>query len=357
MELMQNTIQNGGFGSTGPMIQQGFNPYLNMQNNLMPFGGQPQINFMNPPMPQYPNQQYNNEGYVFSPYPMNGMDNNPYYPPMQQQQSIFGGDYYNPYPEMTNFGGYVNNQTYYNGNYGYPNYGYTSYGSPMNYRNAIDAQKAIEVLKYRIAAKFLGKELNEEKLDEYLENKFNPQARFSKMSIEERMNAAEYQQELEIYRYSLMPQPESPAEYTARIMIQMSNNFHKEFDNHSLFEFMTNDLWRLNREFWIANNIKKDNGRDLSGTYNSNDYNELLALHRSSNPYINKLMDDSRYDNNNYDVPIGMKVAFDKERRRAQFIQEKLPTYISDEETQRRRQEWTNKILGSIYGNQKGSGN
>ena len=72
-------------------------------------------------------------------------------------------------------------------------------------------------------------------------------------------------------------------------------------------------------------------------------------MHRSSNPYINELLDNSRYDNNIDDMELGMNIAFDKERRRKQILECKVPSFISSEETQRRRHEFTSQIMQAIY--------
>ena len=66
-------------------------------------------------------------------------------------------------------------------------------------------------------------------------------------------------------------------------------------------------------------------------------------MHKSSNPYVNELLDTSRYDNNLDDMEIGLPQILDMQRRRKQVIEGKVPTYISSEETQRRRHEIYNK--------------
>ena len=83
----------------------------------------------------------------------------------------------------------------------------------------------------------------------------------------------------------------------------MLDNMHKALDDHSLCTFLEEDLWKLQREQWIADNISPNSrGRNLSATYNSNDFNELLRLHRSSNPYVDELLNNSRYDTKRYSI-------------------------------------------------------
>ena len=152
------------------------------------------------------------------------------------------------------------------------------------------------------------------------------------------------------YYESLIQQPplETQAMRTARCIQDMQYNYHEEFDDHSLREFLSDDLWKLNREFWIAENIKSK-GRDLSRTYSSDNYNELLNMHRSSNPYIDQLLDTSRYDNNLDDMEVGLPEILDARRRRQQIYEGKVPTFISSEESQRRRHEFTSQVLNQIY--------
>jgi len=135
----------------------------------------------------------------------------------------------------------------------------------------------------------------------------------------------------------------------------MSYNLHQALDNHSLCEFLEDDLWKLQREFWIRDNLKLNGNRDLSTTYNSSDYNELLKLHNSStSSYVSDLLNNSRYDNNLDDIEIGMKMAFDRERRRKAILEGKVPDFISSDETQKRRHEWTQQLMNQIY--RKGGG-
>jgi hypothetical protein len=83
--------------------------------------------------------------------------------------------------------------------------------------------------------------------------------------------------------------------------------------------------------------------------YDSNDYNELLNLHKSSNPYIGSLLNTSRYDNNLDDIEMGMRLALDKARRRMNVLEGKVPDYISSPEVQEARNKFLNVVLEKMY--------
>lgn len=329
-------IQQGQFGVSSPIQQTGYNPYTNQQqmyngyqyNNMVPLNALP----------------YNkaNNNFVFQP--INGYNN--YYQPQRY-------DYYNPYGQQQNiYGGYYPPTQYYNPYTGYQSYGnYSPFISPVQQQKMAAEQVALMKIKYKIAAAWDGKVLDEEELD----RRINPQNEVNRLTVEQ---IAE-RQETEFINYvsalSRMPmQYENNADREARLMREYSANFHAEFDNHSLAEFLYDDLWKFEREEWIRENIIKSAGRNLSTTYNSNEYNELLNMHRSSSPYINDILNTSRYDNNIDDLEIGMNVVYDKERRRQAILSGKIPSFISSEETQKRRAAWTSQIMDQIY--KKGAG-
>lgn len=339
--IIQNMINNGQFGTQMP-LQQNYNPYtqpqyggyMNQQyNNIIPIGQvgyndmynqqqRPENNYVFAPVqPNYANPQYN----YYDPYGYNG------YNQPQYSGNAYCNYYGNPYENQ-----YVNN---YNGGY-YNRY----YGSPQMYQRQQQQQQNLMKMKYQIAGACFGKTYT----DEQLENIVNPKYRVQHMSDYEREVVREGQQMA--YYESLLHQPplETEAMRTARCITDMQYNFHQEFDNHSLCEFLNDDLWKLNREFWIKENIKS-RGRDLSTTYSSNDYNELLNMHRASNPYIDQLLDTSRYDNNLDDMEVGLPEILEARRRRKQIYEGKVPTFISSEETQKRRHEFTNQLLNQIY--------
>ena len=55
------------------------------------------------------------------------------------------------------------------------------------------------------------------------------------------------------------------------------------------------------------------------------------------------------------DIEIGMQMAFERERRRKAILEGKVPEFISSDETQRRRHEFTQQLLNKVYS--KGGGN
>lgn len=324
---VQYMIQNGQFGVSSPMQQTDmYNPYMNQQqfnpycNNMVP------INNTFQPQPQ-PQQQ---NGYVFQPVNTGyGCYQEPrynYYDPYGYQQVPYG--YRNPYA-------------------GYQGYGnYSPFVNPIMQQKMISDQIALTKLKYKIAASYHGMELNEQALDEAL----NPQRKISERSADEVAKWQNYRLLQNINNLVNSPvQYETNIDRQARYAREYSQNMHDALDHHSMAEFFSDDLWRLERETWIRNNISRRSGRNLSKTYDSAAYNELLQLHKSSNPYVNQLMNNSRYDNNIDDLELGMNVVYDKERRRQAILNGKVPSFISSEETQKRRNAWTNQLLDQIY--------
>ena len=330
--IVQNMMNNGSFGYGQPMQQQNYNPYANNgYNNMIPMNQFTGYGYYQG-MPQYQYQQP--QQYVFSPvssYDYNAqMRNNNYYDP-----------YGNTFTQQS-IGGY---------NYNYPYYGYGY--NPMGYAKFIQQQDDMARLKYKIAATYSGVNLTDEDITNIITP---PQQNYRKMTDQERLEDAEYEfiQRVVLSANSNIPQPETNAQRTARILREISYNKHKELDDHSLCQFLEEDLWKLQREFWIKENIVKAT-RNLGSTYSSNDYTDILNMHRSSNPFVNDLLDTSRYDNNLDDMEIGMNVVFDAERRRQNILNAKVPSFISSPEVQERRRKFTEMAMAQIY--QKNGGN
>lgn len=349
---IQSMIYDGAFGSSGPMAPQGFNPY---QNNIIPFG-----NYNNQMMYSQQYQFYNNtygnqpqnNGLVFQP--VGGYQPSQYGMYVKQQQS----NYYNPYGNTFNQTPYGINQSGYSpyGNsYSYNNYnGYSPFISPMAIQQYQNQQVELFKIKYRLANYYVGKDIDEEYLDR-LCNPNNPihQKTEEQRSIDEDHRFMQYVSKV---ANGIIQVPKSQAQREADMLNLMSYNMHQALDHHSLCQFLEEDLWKLQREEWIRKNIKMNGDRDLSTVYNSSDFNELLKLHNSStNSYMSDLLNDSRYDNNLDDIEIGMNMAFDRERRRKAILEGKVPTFISSDETQKRRHEWTQQLMNQIY--RKGSNN
>lgn len=340
--IIQNMINTGQFGAQTPLQLSAYNPYgqpqyndpYSMQyNNIMPIG---QVGYNQQQMPE--------TNYVFAPTQQQ-YNGNVYQHPYFSNSNGYANPQYNYYDPY----GYKGYQNQYSGGY-YTNY-YGGYYSPQLYQKRQQQQQTLLKMKYQIAGKCFGKEYT----DQELENIVNPQVRVQQIPQKERDMIAEGRRMA--YYESLIHQPplETQAMRTARCIQDMQYNYHKEFDNHSLREFLDDDLWKLNREFWLAENVKSK-GRDLSRTYSSDDYNELLNMHRSSNPYVNELLDTSRYDNNLDDMEIGLPMILDMQKRRKQVLEGKVPTYVSSDEAQRRRHEFTSQILSQIY-NKGGTSN
>lgn len=321
-------IQNGQFGVNAPIQQTGYNPYMNQpQFNPYPYNNMVPINAV------YQQPQQNN--FVFQPV---NNTYNYYQEPRYNYYDPYGSRPQNPY-------GYQNQYADYQ-NYG----GYSPFTNAIQQQKAFAQQIELQKMKYRMAAAYRGETLDEEELDKIV----NPRNEANIPSAEEVADRQHYQ--FMQYLSSLVNNPvqyETSYDREARYCREYSESMHKELDNHSMAEFFNNDLWRLEREEWIRKNVAKRNGRNLSKTYNSNAYNELLKMHRDSNPYTNQLMNNSLYDNNIDDLELGMSIVFDKERRRKAVFEGKVPTIVSSEETQKRREAWTNQIINQIY-NKKG---
>lgn len=366
-QYMQGMIYGGAFGTSGPMNPPGFYSY---QNNIIPFGNynqmQPQQQYYNNP---YGMQQPQNNGIVFQP--VGGYQQPTSYSAyVKQQQS----DYYHPYGNTFSKNSYGNN--FNQNSYGYNSYGntfnqnpygYNSYGNSYSYNNyggyvpyaspvAMQQYQTQQVelfkIKYRLANHYLGNEIDEEYLDKMC-NPYNPihQKTDEQRSIEEDHRFMQYVSKV---ANGIIQVPKSYIQREAEMLNLMSYNKHQALDRHSLCQFLEEDLWRLQREEWIRQNLKINGNRDLSAVYNSNDFNELLKLHSSSpNSYVGDLLNNSRYDNNLDDIELGINLALDKERRRKAILEGKVPEFISSDEAQKRRHEWTQQLMNQIY--RKGS--
>lgn len=331
-------IQTGQFGAYSPMQQtNGYNPYINQQ----------QIQVVNS---QYQQPQQFNNNFVFQPINTNYTY---YQEPRYNYYNPYGAqpynNYYNPYGGAPQ---YYNN---YQNPYGYQNSYYTNYQSYGNYspfispaqqQKMMNEQVELMKIKHRIAAGFYGKTIDEDELDRIV----NPRNEVNMPTQEEIANAQETQFMNYLSALARLPvQYENNADIQAKYARMYSENMHKELDNHSMAEFFDEDLWKLQREEWIRQNISRSASRNLSKTYDSNEYNELLNMHKGSNPYINEILDNSKYDNNIDDLELGMNDVFNRERRRLNVLTGKVPSFISSEETQKRRSAWTSQIMDQIY--------
>lgn len=346
---MQNMINNGGFGYSNPVdTNQPFNPYNSNQFMTPPVYSQP-TNMLSFGGMNYNQQVINNNGYSFSPV------GNGYDMPYNNQQ-------FSPYQ-----------QNYYGGYYGNQYYGYNQpqqYGelSPFlfapnpvqtqslndEYYRAIRPETGFGDIKQRmininktkaaIVNSYFGMENDPKKI----EAMFEPPK--DNRTPKEIQRDKEYFKVLQ-YDYIFKQPPvgiyETNAMKTARCIADMSRNFHEQFDHVGFVEFYQDHLWKFQREEFIRNNINFKSNRDLSGTYHQNSYNELLNLHKSStNPYLNDLLDNSKYDNNLDDMEIGLpSVLLDAEMRKRNILEGRVPTFISDPATQQQRQGWISKVM------------
>ena len=334
MNDIPNMIAQGAFGT--------FNPYAASTiqqvqptpvGNMIPVGSygynpQPQQYYM----PLQQTQQQN--GYIFSPVG-NGYNPNPYQP---QQQA----NYYNPFPQFQQ-----QTITYPYQQQPYAQYGYTNYTPFMSLQKQQEMiQMSIEKekTKARIRARFNGIVYTEEELD----IQYNPN---NKVNIAKREELQKQRDPIfeEICRVNNIfwncPKLDPNHQAQVNFLNAYYTNCANEFKSHSMFQFLNQDLPKLLLEEWIVENIKPKQNRNLGATYNSNAYNELLSMHNSSNPYVNEILNQSRYDNNIDDTELGLAELFDKERRKINLLTGKLPTFVSSPEAQEARARWTKEIL------------
>jgi len=337
---MMDMIQNGAFGTTSPFMNP---PEYQPQGNMIPFGG---YNVYQQPQQYsyYNNNLYggqNNQNFIFQP--VNGGYNppSPYgnISPYQQQ-----GSYSNPYGNI--FTPQYQQQPYPTSYYS--SYGYQSYYSPLAIAKMQEEQTNMFKLKCRIVNSFFGKETNEKMLDAMC----NAQNQTYNKTAEQIQDEEDIRFVMHLSDISngLVPESEIAIDRAGKMINLMSYNLHKEFDNHSLCQFLEEDLWRLQRDNWVRENIQLNNDRNLSKVYNSSDYNELLRLHNSSNsPYTSQLLDNSRYDNNLDDLELGVQSAMDRARRRQAILEGRIPELVSSEEAQQRRGLFTQSLMQQIY--------
>ena len=331
MNDLQGMIQNGAFGFTQP-----FNPYTMPQqpqpimfNNMIPVGSYGYNT--------YPMQQQNQ--YVFQPVG-GGYNPQPYYQPQQ--------NYYNPFPQFQQQQQYWGNP--YNGYYNYGNYRNFSPFMSMQYQQEMmNAEIQKRKFKYKIMAKVNGIEYTEEELD----IKFNPNNPANIKKVEERRDVDREWNEIIRVMNAFPTAPDHSPHVQAKINF-LNNYYHNcnaEFGNHSMFEFFNNDLPKLQREEWICENIRPKQNRNLGATYNSAAYNELLNLHKSSNPYINEILNQSKYDNNVDDQELGLAEIFDSLRQRRNLLSNRqpLPSFVSSPEVQEARAKYTQELMDALF--------
>ena len=302
--MMNEFIQNGGFGYNGPM-GSGY------PNNMIPIGS---TGYNQPYQPVYQPAVYNQPVYDY---------NNPFGPPIQPQPN----NYYNYIPQ-------------------YYGYGNAPYFSMMQAQQFMDEQSRLHKQKFRIICAANGAEYTDE-----LYNKiFNPTIPVQQQSQKE-IEIETHQRDVQmlVYWYNNQDQVYNPDLADANAINEYLRNYHNALDSHSLCEFIEKDYPKLRRELWIYENVKMDDSRDLSGVYSSQDYNDILYMHRSSNPYINNILSQSKYDNNIDDIEIGLATVYDEERRRRNALIPKIPEYISSPEVQEQRRLFTQTLMDQIY--------
>ena len=319
MNDLQGMIQNGALGYTQP-----FNPYAmpqqSISNNMVPVGSYGYN--------VYPQQNQ----YIFQPVG-GGYNPQAYYQPQQ--------NYYNPFPQFQQQQYWGNP---YNNYYNYGNYRNFSPFMSMQYQqDMMNAEIQKRKIRYRIMAKVNGIEYTEEELD----IKFNPNNPANIKKVEERRDVDREWNEIIRVMNAFPTAPDHSPHVQAKINF-LNNYYHNcnaEFGNHSMFEFFNMDLPKLQREEWICENIRPKQNRNLGATYNS------TALHKSSNPYINEILNQSKYDNNVDDQELGLAEIFDSLRQRRNLLSNRqpLPSFVSSPEVQEARAKYTQELMDALF--------
>ena len=301
MYPIQDMIQSGQFGYTSP---QPYNPYMNQQtfyNNVASFN-QPSNNFVYAPINNNSYGYYQNQRY----------------------------NYYDPY-----------------GSSSYGNAGvYQQFNSPASYQVMMNEQIALDKIKLRLVANYFHTTFDEEKYDENIRKQFNPPTK--SYSIEEIRDQAEFANAFKVAdacnnNKGLI----NPVDISAYYHACYVQSVHDNFDTHSLAQFLYCDIPRIKKHDWIKENVNVS-GRNLSTSYNSKAYNELLDLHRSSNPYVTELLSNSRYDNNIDDYEMGMRIVADKAQRVKQIMASEVPSEVTPDDVRYKRMLWTNSVMQQI---------
>lgn len=364
---MSSFIQSGGFGNTAPIPE--YNPYV---NNITPQFNQqfPYLSsIINNPMPQQPmmmyspQPMYSYEGNIIpvgsynynstglyqpmyqpqpvQPDPVNGMIFAPVVPqpinsyPMQRRD-----DYYNPFPQFQQpYQGYRPFSPYMGGN---------PYMSVQRLAGYKQMRIGLEKQKCKIYCTYMGKEYD----DDYYDRIFNPDHPMNQRTPEQYEADREWNYIQSLSKLFMAPPTSmilTPELSTAMYINNSRKNFHDMFDNHSMCEFFEEDFPRLMHEEWLRTNIRKNANRDLSGTYDSKGYNELLAMHKESAPYISELLDNSRYDNNLTELELGLRDILDRAKQAANRLTRPVPKYISSPEVQEQRRKFSEMLISQMY--------
>ena len=230
----------------------------------------------------------------------------------------------------------------------YNPYSFNTYGmNPMAQQQRADNAINIRKLKLRLMAGYFGRTISDDNLD-ILTNPSNP---VNVMPQEDQECLNQYRMLQQLNQLSLRPvQPMSKTQYDAACMAAAQASFDQTYGNDDMFTFFNKTSWRILNEIYEHENYV-DNSRNLGRTYNSAEFNELLNMHNSSNPYINQLMDDSRYDNNQDDLEVGLNLAFERAKRRQSIMNgpaNPSGRYLTTPEMQKKREAWTQTIMNQI---------
>lgn len=270
-------------------------------------------------------------------------NSNPYNQSYYNPYNRHNVDYNNPFPEYYN-GGYYN-----------------------RYRPFISAQQQEQInqmyfrtsqIRQKLICGIIGRKYNEEEFNK-INAPIDNSAYYNEDITEEQFKAEQNWMDVQrFYYYSMNPNRyyKSEEQRTAEWLQAYLTEYHRRYDNHSLCEFFEEDLPRLEHELWVSKYIDKNSSRNLKSIYNTDDYNRLLSIHASNDPYINTILNDSKYDNNtDLEQDMGLVELLHKHRNK-QFQNPPMSafqSYINRPEIQEQRKRFNEELYGQLYKKQE----
>lgn len=285
-------------------------------------------------------------------------------------------EYYNPFPHLhggdpnySQNGTQANVYSYMQPNYQYqqqqyyPNQGYR-YNMPTS--NYGEGSKFYDeyVNGYRAViggmCKANGGEVNQEVFDRMFYPNRYARENQRKMTEAQRLNEQNWNICMQYMRYGV------PTNGT-HIMSQTQLNIYareladkrwaESIKDHSLWQFFNQDLWKWAYEEWKAENLV-DNSHDMSRTYDSEAYNQLLQIHyEREHPEAAAQMQEQEQQERPTDgagnplvedVPMGIGNTIDAINRRRNLLEGKVPKFVSTPAIQEKRRRFMNALAEQI---------
>ena len=223
--------------------------------------------------------------------------------------------------------------------------------TPLNKNYAIDNITDILTLKGNIISGYHGETIDRNKIYDKIHELFYPQTTmidpYEGMSAEQRKNEEDWQKCLQAT--NSYNQPETISLKTAAVRAEI-NRQRQGLEGHSLYQFLNDDLWKLERDEWERNNLLRFEDRMLNKTYNSNHYLEMLKAHRMNLIMQGYIEADPEYDYGSvYSEDDHPKFVVDPVTGRKSIKFPSVPKYLHSEEIEKRRHEWTDMVINGKY--------